>query len=292
MELNDHHHQSLLNYLKFSRYRRSQKLRAVDSNFEDSIASRVAVDETYGGDEVIDLLKELNVVVRADVESEFLDSNHTNCLLLRQLFKQAEKWHLKLNIDTSELENKALLDEVAKLEDSSPGANLRNESKTKLTPIQDSGPVPLLQLEISRLEEENNKLRGRLDKLEVECTNVLQDKGVLQEEMGRLKSQMSASASPPSSQVKSLNIEIEKLQGELSRCKMGSDISSDVPDDYTNTKHQLLAVQSQLEKTQEELDKKFSETTQYNNLKKMLSKKNEQLKEMRTRLRKHEPTDS
>ena len=44
--------------------------------------------------------------------------------------------------------------------------------------------------------------------------------------------------------------------------------------------------------TQEELDKKFSETTQYNNLKKMLSKKNEQLKEMRTRLRKHEPTDS
>ena len=78
-------------------------------------------------------------MVRADVESEFLDSNHTNCLLLRQLFKQSEKWHLKLNIDTSELENKALLDEVAKLEDCSSAHSIRNDSKTKLTPIQDSG---------------------------------------------------------------------------------------------------------------------------------------------------------
>ena len=83
--------------------------------------------------------QELNHVVRADVESEFLDSNHTNCLLLRQLFQQAEKWHLKLNVDTLELENKALLDEVAKLEDSTSSMSLRNESKTKLTPLQDSG---------------------------------------------------------------------------------------------------------------------------------------------------------
>jgi len=79
-------------------------------------------------------------VVRADVESEFIDSNHTNCLLLRQLFKQAEKWHLKLNVDTSELENKGLLDEVAKLEDTSMSStSLRNESKGKLIPLEESG---------------------------------------------------------------------------------------------------------------------------------------------------------
>ena len=83
--------------------------------------------------------QELNHVVRADVESEFLDSNHTNCLLLRQLFKQAEKWHLKLNVDTSELENKSLLDEVAKLEDSASSTSLRNESKAKLIPLEESG---------------------------------------------------------------------------------------------------------------------------------------------------------
>lgn len=43
--------------------------------------------------------------------------------------------------------------------------------------------------------------------------------------------------------------------------------------------------------TQDELDKKFSETTQYNNMKKMLAKKNEQLKEIRSKLRRYEPSD-
>lgn len=73
------------------------------------------------------------------MESEFLDSNHTNCLLLRQLFKQAEKWHLKLNVDTSELENKGLLDEVAKLEESSSLTTFRNDSKSKLSPLEETG---------------------------------------------------------------------------------------------------------------------------------------------------------
>ena len=39
---------------------------------------------------------------------------------------------------------------------------------------QDSGPVPLLQMEIGRLEEENNMLRRRLDKLEIDSVNALQ----------------------------------------------------------------------------------------------------------------------
>ena len=47
----------------------------------------------------------------------------------------------------------------------------------------------------------------------------------------------------------------------------------------------------QTTQTQEELDKKFSETTQYNNMKKMLQRKNEQLKEIRSKLRRYEPTD-
>ena len=188
MELSEHHYQNVVNFLKFSRYRRGTQLRAVDSNFEDCLASRVALDETYTGDEVDEILRDLNGVVRADVESELLDSNHTNCLLLRQLFKQAEKWHLKLNIDTAELENKALLDEVAKLEDTSANA-LKKEGKTKLTPLQDSGPVPLLQMEIGRLEEENNKLRQRLEKLEMDTTNILSEKGTLQEQVKLLKIQ-------------------------------------------------------------------------------------------------------
>ena len=60
MELNDNHHQNILNYLKFSKFRRAQKLRAVDGNFESILASRVSSDETYTGDEIIDILEVCN----------------------------------------------------------------------------------------------------------------------------------------------------------------------------------------------------------------------------------------
>jgi len=294
MELNDHHHQNLVNFLKFSKYRRSQQLRSVDCNFDDVLDSRVSTEETYTGDELEDMLQELQRVVKGDVESELLDNNHTNCLLLSQLFKQAEKWHLKLSIDTSQLEDKALLDEVAKLEDSTSASTIKQESKTKLAPLQDSGPVPLLQMEIGRLEEENNMLRRRLDKLEIDSVNALQDKGNLKEQVRTMEGQLSMANSAPNLQVKNLMEQVKGLQIELksSTETLGpGGKHSELPDDYISTKHQLLALQAELERAQGELDKKFSETMQYNNMKKMITKKNDQMKELRGRLRKYEPAE-
>ena len=53
----------------------------------------------------------------SEVENELINSGHTNILLLRQLFSQAEKWHLNLDTDTSELENRDLLEAVKKWEE-------------------------------------------------------------------------------------------------------------------------------------------------------------------------------
>lgn len=63
-------------------------------------------EDTFTIDEVTDLLDGLLTVVRAEVETELINSAHTNVLLLRQLFQQAEQWHLKLQADISELENR------------------------------------------------------------------------------------------------------------------------------------------------------------------------------------------
>ena len=41
-----------------------------------------------------------------DDNDELLNTSHTNILLLKQLFSQAEKWHLNLDTDMSELENR------------------------------------------------------------------------------------------------------------------------------------------------------------------------------------------
>ena len=48
----------------------------------------------------------LEAVVRGDVESELLHIDHCSVLLLKQLCAQADKWHLKLQPDISELQNR------------------------------------------------------------------------------------------------------------------------------------------------------------------------------------------
>lgn len=63
------------------------------------------VEDTYTVEEVTELLDCLGDVVKAEVEGELLHASHTNSLLLTKLFKQAQKWHLTLNADTSDLEN-------------------------------------------------------------------------------------------------------------------------------------------------------------------------------------------
>lgn len=73
--------------------------------FSLSLFARL-VEETYTADEVSDMLEGLQAVVRGEVEMELINTAHTNVLLLRQLFSQAEKYYLKLQTDVSELENR------------------------------------------------------------------------------------------------------------------------------------------------------------------------------------------
>jgi len=64
-------------------------------------------ETTYTIDEVKDLLNGLQLQVTGELDAELINAAHTNVLLLRQMFIQAEKWHLKLSADISELENRS-----------------------------------------------------------------------------------------------------------------------------------------------------------------------------------------
>ena len=56
--------------------------------------------------------------------------------------------------------------------------------------------------------------------------------------------------------------------------------------ELTSAKHQLLKVREQLEMAEQELERKFSQTGAYQNMKKMLSQKNQQIKDLRKSLSK------
>ena len=58
--------------------------------------------------------------------------------------------------------------------------------------------------------------------------------------------------------------------------------------ELVESKHEILKLRAELETINKELDKKLQETSQFQNLKKMLVTKNEQLKDLRIRIAKYE----
>ncbi|KAF6100100.1 leucine zipper transcription factor like 1 [Phyllostomus discolor] len=278
--LNEHHQNEVVNYMRFARSRRGLRLK-----------------ETFTADEVSEVLRGLRAVVHSEVESELIDTAHTNVLLLRQLFAQAEKWYLKLQTDISELENRELLEQVAEFEKaeftSSNKKPVMDVVKPKLAPLNEGGTTELLNKEILRLQEENEKLKSRLKTLEIQATAALEEKAKLESTLHGLQLEQgnqqdfikAQDLSDLESTVAALKTEFQKTLSDK------TENQKSLEESLATAKHDLLRVQEQLSMAEKELEKKFQQTAAYRNMKDILTKKNDQIKELRKRLAKYEPED-
>lgn len=102
----DYHETSIVNFMRFSRAQRNLSLRTIHSAYKDIEHDRLKDEQTLTVDEVHDILADLWDSAKEEIDTELSHQSHTYVLLLRQLFMQAENWHLKLQADISELENK------------------------------------------------------------------------------------------------------------------------------------------------------------------------------------------
>uniref|UniRef100_A0A452HIQ8 Leucine zipper transcription factor-like protein 1 n=1 Tax=Gopherus agassizii TaxID=38772 RepID=A0A452HIQ8_9SAUR len=280
--------------MRFARSKRGLRLKTVDSCFQDLKDSRL-VEETFTIDEVTEILDGLQTVVHSEVESELINTAYTNVLLLRQLFSQAEKWYLKLQTDISELENRELLEQVAEFEKAEfTSANKKPSSeliKPKLAPLNEGGSE-LLNKEITRLQEENEKLKTRLKTIETQATSALDEKSKLEKSLKDLQMIQG-------DQKTNITKDISELEDTMSalRCQFEKTLNDStanqkfLEENLVTTKHDLLKVQDQLSTAEKELEKKFQQTAAYRNMKEILTKKNEQIKDLRRRLSRYEPDD-
>nr|KAF6335456.1 leucine zipper transcription factor like 1 [Pipistrellus kuhlii] len=288
--LNEHHQNEVINYMRFARSKRGLRLKTVDSCFQDLKESRL-VDETFTIDEVSEVLSGLQAVVHSEVESELINTAYTNVLLLRQLFSQAEKWYLKLQTDISELENRELLEQVAEFEKaeftSSTKKPIIDIIKPKLAPLNEGGT------EILRLREENEKLKSRLKTIEMQAMNALDEKSELERALHDLQLDQGDQKDIIKAQdLCELENTVAALKSEFQ--KTLSDKTENqkcLEESLATAKHDLLRVQEQLSMAEKELEKKFQQTAAYRNMKEILTKKNDQIKDLRKKLAKYEPED-
>uniref|UniRef100_A0A8C5Q398 Leucine zipper transcription factor-like protein 1 n=1 Tax=Leptobrachium leishanense TaxID=445787 RepID=A0A8C5Q398_9ANUR len=269
--LNDHHQNEVINYIRFARSKRALRLKTIDSCFQDLKDSRL-VDDTFTVDEVSEMLQGLQAVVHSEMELELINHAHTNVLLLRQLFTQAEKWYLKLQTDISELENRELLEQVAEFEKAEFTSNKK---------------------EIARLHEENEKLRARLKTIETRATNALDEKSKAERAMKDLqKIQDTKKEKENKEDVNHLENTLANLKSEFEKT-LGDHATSHkcLEDNLISTKHELLKVHEQLSLAEKDLEMKFQQTNAYHTMKDILTKKNEQIKDLRKKLLRYEPED-
>ncbi|GFO31798.1 leucine zipper transcription factor-like protein 1 [Plakobranchus ocellatus] len=292
--INEHHQNQVVNYIRFARYQRGQRLRAVDVCFEELKDSRLT-DETFTVDEVVDMLDGLLAVVRSEVESELINTAHTNVLMSRQMCQQAEKYHLKLSTDISELENRELLEQIREFEEQEfSGAKKEKDFVAKkLIPINDTGLTQLLNMKIDELQSENEMLLQRLSKFDKEFAGNYQRTKSLTSDLERLQAELRAKGTRPgatSAEVSEMTRQMAELQVQIDQERQKGKVSSEQAErEMASTKHELLRIREMLEMAEKELEKKVSQTTPFKNLKQMLQRKNDQMKDLRKRLMKYEP---
>lgn len=281
--------------MRFARSKQALRLKTIDSCFQDLKDSRL-VEETYTVDEVAEMLDGLQVLVRGEVEMELINTAHTNVLLLRQLFSQAEKFYLRLQTDISELENRELLEQVAEFEktDFKPNSKVNQEiSKPKLAPLNEGGVSELLQKEISRLQGDNEKLKARLKTLESQAMSALDDKSKAERALKDLqKTQVDQQSAMHTQEIANLEDTVAAMQADFEKTLNANAASQkDLHENLVSAKHDLLRIQEQLALAEKELEKKFQQTAAYRNMKEILTKKNEQIKDLRKRLQRYESDD-
>lgn len=292
--VDEHHQAQVVNYMRFSRYQRGQRLRAVEMCFEELKSSRLD-ETTYTIDEVTEMLDGLLSVVRGEVEGELDNTAYTNVLLLRQMFQQAEKWHLKLQADISELENRELIETIADFEEREFAGTTRDTDfnsvlrKMKLAPINESGGAALLHMKIEELEKENLKLSEQRIQLEKQVKSLGGSVAV-----SAAASSVSGGSNQNDGEVNDLRKKLASLESDLDSGptkRSSANSSNSMEKDLVSTKHELLKIKEMLEMAEKELEKKVSQTNPFKNLKQMLVKKNDQIKELRKRLSKYEKVD-
>uniref|UniRef100_A0A8D0EH41 Leucine zipper transcription factor-like protein 1 n=2 Tax=Strigidae TaxID=30459 RepID=A0A8D0EH41_STROC len=241
------------------------------------------------------MLDGLRTVVHSEVESELINTTYTNVLLLRQLFSQAEKWYLKLQTDVSELENRELLEQVAEFEKSEFTSSNKKPSadliKPKLAPLHEGGSE-LLNKTVACLQEENEKLKTRLKTIETQATAALDEKSKLEKSLKDLQMIQGDQKTNENQDIAELENKVAALKCQFEKTLNDSTANQKfLEENLATTKHDLLKVQNQLSTAEKELEKKFQQTAAYRNMKEILAKKNEQIKDLRKKLSKYEPED-
>ncbi|CAN0232998.1 unnamed protein product [Scytosiphon promiscuus] len=249
-------------YLKFVRAKRDIAMRSMEGEFDDINNDRLSED-MYSQEDVADILDSLRGCVVTNLRQEVGAVANMSALLMKQMLEDAEQQGAALSFDTSTVEDQALLEEVERMR---VDRNLRRSSAqgSRLVSIKD---------EHARLLEEVRTIQAKNDTLEERLI-------ILQQDCAALSRQRDE----------------EKQQAEVVRQKLSfqaADKGQVPPKEFSGEKGtpEAVAALRELSALKALSEKRLNESPQFQQLKKLVSSKSQQVVSLRRRLLRYEPDD-
>lgn len=251
------------------------------------------LEDSYTTEDVESMLDGLCAVVKSNIQTELQNTSHCNVVLIRQLFRQAEKLGVELAADTATLENEFLLKQVAKWEDA---------SKQPAAPLSGSGGMAVpkslpslgdqmatmdkesqkITAQLNEQSDENTMLRDRLQKMQIQCTSILKEKSQLAAELEQSRATVSQLESQTSGTPAATPAAAAAPAPATAAAADGNDAS---------LQEQLRVRSLELEQARRDMTEKLNNSKQFVQMKKMVTDKNKKMKELRDLLRKYAPAD-
>ena len=168
-ELHKTHLSQLLEFLKFDKTVREKIQREVREELEELLDSRITVEDTYTGDELIELLNDIPDVIEGVIDHGLEHQRDITMVLIQRVFLQARAKDHEILLNVSQIEDEkmvkashemceSLLYEPSKALGAAPDAP---GGKVAAAPAQ--APADSGNAELDRLRAENAQLKAQIE---------------------------------------------------------------------------------------------------------------------------------
>eukprot|EP00743_Colponemidia_sp_Colp-15_P004213 GILK01004545.1.p1 GENE.GILK01004545.1~~GILK01004545.1.p1 ORF type:complete len:276 (-),score=79.74 GILK01004545.1:138-932(-) len=249
-DLTEAHQEELKRYLHFFKLKREFHLKEVENIVNDFKEDRL-LDDVFSKEEVETLIDNLSATLRNTLQTELQGSSRMSAIYVRQLLASAQSSNVSLHGDTGILEDQRLLEDVAKIES---GKHVHTPSTgvsgaSRLPTLQSAfNNDPSLLNELNEMKEKNRTLTERYQQMQQQLTA-----------LAKAKNDGDNTAA------------MEDIQQDMERLRL-----------------ELERKAEMVEALNSEAQRKLNESTQFQQLKKMIQQKNDQLKDYRARLSRYE----
>lgn len=262
-QLDAHHHDQLHRVVRLFQTKRDAAVRGVQADFQDVISDRLH-EEVYEKRDVLDIVTSLQDAIESNTRQELTTVLSMASLLISQAMLVAQDAGVAVLLDTAAAEERTALDAIEKLSADMARVAL-SKPPAKLSSIADDHKR--LADDLERLESSNKALQERCRTLQSQCTEVLKEKSMLQDHVRQLELQLEGAGSKP-----------------ITMTAATRRSAKDEDDDSL-----VATLQRANHELEEALQKRLNESPQFQSLQKILRGKNEELQELRERLRRYEP---